>query len=45
MSKAPVLRRFDGSLVHFHTLHGPLAESWRLFKNSGSKPLLLNSGH
>jgi predicted ABC-type ATPase len=37
--KADVLRRFDRSLVNFETVYSPLADSWAIYENSGSKPV------
>lgn len=39
----PVIRRrFHSGIANFHALYKPLVDAWRLYDNSGEKPILLN---
>jgi predicted ABC-type ATPase len=42
--KADVVRRFKRSQQNFETVYRPLADSWALYENSGSKPILVEQG-
>lgn len=40
----PVIRRrFLAGLANFQTLYKPLVDAWRLYDNSGTSPVLINS--
>lgn len=40
----PVIRRrFHAGIANFHALYKPLVDAWRLYDNSGERPVLINS--
>jgi len=40
----PVIRRrFQAGIRNFHALYKPLVNAWRLYDNSGERPVLINN--
>lgn len=40
----PVIRRrFHAGIANFHALYKPLVDAWKLYDNSGERPILINS--
>jgi predicted ABC-type ATPase len=42
--KADILRRFDRGWANFQTVYRPLANFWAVYDNSGSRPLVVETG-
>jgi predicted ABC-type ATPase len=39
----PVIRRrFQAGIVNFHSVYKPLVDAWRIYDNSGERPILIN---
>lgn len=38
-----IRRRFHAGIANFHALYKPLVDDWRLYDNSGERPILINS--
>ena len=41
--EAVIRRRFHAGIANFHVLYKPLVDAWRLYDNSGERPVLINS--
>ena len=40
--EAVIRRRFHAGISNFHALYKPLVDDWRLYDNSGERPILIN---
>ena len=38
-----IRRRFHAGIANFHALYKPLVDGWKLYDNSGERPILINS--
>lgn len=43
--EAVIRRRFHAGISNFHALYKPLVDDWRLYDNSGERPVLINSSN
>lgn len=41
--EAVIRRRFHAGIANFHALYKPLVDDWRLYDNSGERPILIHS--
>jgi predicted ABC-type ATPase len=42
----PVIRRrFHAGIANFHALYKPLVDAWKLYDNSGERPIFINSSN
>ncbi len=42
----PVIRRrFHAGIANFHALYKPLVDAWKLYDNSGERPILINKSN
>jgi predicted ABC-type ATPase len=40
-----IRRRFQAGIANFHNLYKPLVDAWKLYDNSGERPILINSSN
>lgn len=40
--EAVIRRRFHAGIANFHTLYKPLVDDWRIYDNSGERPILIS---
>jgi predicted ABC-type ATPase len=42
--EADIRRRFDAGLKNFHSVYKQIADSWTLYDNSGTVPVVMTRG-